>query len=88
MNSSPPSINRGDHVIVSVNTEQERGSQEPDWDGESPVTPTPSAHRDHISALYLDPGDQNDQESGLGSTGVLVGNDQQSEESEHRQSSP
>jgi len=61
MNSSPPSINRGDPAIVSVDTEQGRGSQEPDWDGDSPVTPTPSAHRDHISAMYLEPGDQDDQ---------------------------
>jgi len=86
MSSPPPSINRQDHVIVLVNTEQGRGSQEPDWDGDSPVTPTPSAHRDHISALYLDPEDQDDQDSQ--STGVLVGNDQHGEESEVNQSTP
>jgi hypothetical protein len=57
MNSSPPSLNRGEPGDLPLDNQQiAEDVHEPDWDEISSDSPTPSAsenYQDHISALGL-----------------------------------
>jgi hypothetical protein len=81
MGSTPPPYHRGDPSHLPLTP-----SGQTNWDVSGPGTPTPSASQDHISALYLNPEEHNENQSVPESAGEEGASSEQAEGSESQSS--